>query len=178
MSVSQTPVGQILRQTTALLGIVFARKSPERLSYSRRNLIVSVFVALFAAYFAHTRFLGLDTPHALVKLVFELGILVVGLNLAWRSSADRQRLLRMTMTLFLISAAGDVVLILLSLVPLESSLGPSRQAIAYATMLAMIAGAVNVLQYALGVSWRIGGAYALGYVALSLLFYDLTRLFL
>lgn len=117
---SQTPVAQILRQTTALLGIVFARKSPERLSYSRRNLIVSVFVALFAAYFAHTRFLGLDTPHALVKLVFELGILVVGLNFAWRSRADRQRLLRMTMTLFLISAAGDVVLILLSLVPLES----------------------------------------------------------
>ena len=70
------------------------------------------------------------------------------------------------------------MLILLSFVPLESAVGPARQAVAFATMLAMTAGAMNALQYALSVSWRMAGAYALGYVALSLLFYELTQLLL
>lgn len=175
MSELKTAGSQIIHQATALVAVVFARKSPERLIYTQRRLYIWLFAALLAAYLAHTRLLGLDTPHALLKLVCELGVLVVGLNLAWRTRASHQKLVRMTMTLFMISTLGDAVLLLLSLVPLESDFGPTRQAIAFVMMLAMTAGAINTLQYALAVSWRIAGSYALGYIAVALLFYDLTQ---
>ncbi len=166
---------------TALVGIIFLRKSPERLSYSRTRLLLSIGLACPVAYGCHVWLLGLDTPHALLKMVCELGVLVIGLRLARLSQANsatvsQHRLLVMTLTLFLISIFGDLVLIALSFVPFESSVGQARQILAFTTMISMAFGAVNTVQFGMGVGWRMAVVYVLGYIALAMMLYEVTSL--
>ncbi len=165
----------------ALVGVIFLRKSPERLTYSRRRLLLAIGLACPFAYVSHVWLLGLDTPHALLKMVCELIVLVVGLRLArlnqaGRATAFQYRLLVMTLTLFLISIFGDSVLIVLSFVPLESSLGSARQLLAFATMIFMAVGAANTVQYGMSTAWRMAAFYILGYIALALMLFEVTRL--
>ncbi|MCZ6643985.1 MAG: hypothetical protein O7F71_20605 [Gammaproteobacteria bacterium] len=171
----------LLHQPVALIGVIFLRKSPERLTYSRRRLLLAIGLACPVAYVSHAWLLGLDTPHALMKMVCELTVLVIGLRLARLSqqssgSTSQYRLLVMTLTLFLISIFGDSVLVALSFVPLETSIGPVRQVLAFTTMISMAIGATNTLQYGMSVSWRMAAVYVLGYITLALMLYEVTSL--
>ncbi|MCZ6616930.1 MAG: hypothetical protein O7E57_02265 [Gammaproteobacteria bacterium] len=60
----------------------------------------------------------------------------------------------------------------MSLVPL----GPARQLLAFAVMISMTVGAANTVQYGMSVGWRMAAVYVLGYIALALMFYEITRL--
>ena len=171
----------LFHQPTALIGVIFLRKSPERLSYSRQRLLLTIGFACPAAFVCHVWLLGLDTPHALLKMVCELIVLVIGLRLARISQASnakgsQYRLLVMTLTLFLISIFGDLVLLALSFVPLESPLGLTRQLLAFTTMISMAVGAANSVQYGMSVAWRMASVYVLGYIALALMLYEVTSL--
>jgi hypothetical protein len=162
----------------SVLGITFKRQSPERLHYSRRRLVTVVLIALGLAVASHMLFFEMALNSALLKLVFELGVLVVGLNLAWSTPSARHRLLKMTLALFLISAVGDAALIATSLIPLASPLGPVRQTLAIAIMLSQLAGALNSVRFGTGVAWRMAGAYVAGYVVISVLLFELAALFI
>ncbi|MFP6815022.1 MAG: hypothetical protein VB949_05050 [Pseudomonadales bacterium] len=167
---------QVLR---SVLGIVFKRQSPERLHYSKQRLISAIIAAIVIATASHIQFFEMSLNAALLKLVFELGVLVVGLRLAWAmSDVDRRRLLKMTLALFLISAFGDGALTTLSAIPLDSRLGPPRQLLAVSIMLAQIIGAVNSVRFGVSVNWRMAGAYVLCYVIVSMLLADLAGVFL
>ncbi len=160
------------------LGIAFKQQSPERLHYSRQRLVNAVLAALAMAFASHIQFFEMPLNVALLKLVFELGVLVVGLRLAWSTRSARHGLLKMTLALFLISAVGDAALTALSVIPLESRLGPPRQLLAISIMLAQIVGAVNCVRFGVSVSWRMAGAYVLGYVVVRVLLFDLAGVFL
>jgi len=161
-----------------VLGITFKRQSPERLVYSRQRLVTGVALALLAAMASHLLFFEMSLNEALVKLVFELGVLVLALNLAWSEQTARYRLLKMTLALFLISAVGDMALTALAAVPLQSGLGPLRQLLAVGVMLAQMLGALNSVRYGAAVGWPLAGAYVAGYVVASLLLYQLAAAFL
>jgi hypothetical protein len=162
----------------SLLGITFKRQSPERLQYSRRRLVVAVVVAVGLAFASHLLFFEMTPNAALLKLVFELGVLVIGLNLAWATRSARHRLLKMTLALFLISALGDALLIADSILALESALGPLRQLLAVSIMLAQIIGALNSVRFGLGVDWRMAAAYVAGYVVISVFLFEVGALLL
>ncbi|MCZ6709634.1 MAG: hypothetical protein O7B25_04655 [Gammaproteobacteria bacterium] len=163
----------------SVLGIIFKRQSPERLHYSKQRLISAIIAAIAIAIASHTQFFEMSLNAALLKLVFELGVLVVGLRLAWAmSTARRRRLLKMTLALFLISALGDAALTALSVIPLDSQLGLPRQLLAVSIMLAQIIGAVNSVRFGISVNWRMAAAYVLGYVIVSMLLADLAGGFL
>ena len=87
--------------------------------YSRGVLIAALVLAVIAALATHVLFLDLTIPFALLKVVCELGIFVVALNQTRRTNAVRFRVLKMAIALLLISALGDVVLVSLSLLPLQ-----------------------------------------------------------
>lgn len=168
----------LFNQPAALFGVVFLRRSPERLAYSRQRLLLAIGLACPAAYVTHVWLLGLDTPHALLKMVCELIVLVMGLRLARISHATsgQYRLLVMTLTLFLISLFGDVLLIALSTIPLQSPLGSTRQLLAFGTMISMALGAANTVQYGMSIAWRTAAFYVLGYFALTMMLYGVTSL--
>lgn len=163
---------------SAVLGITFKRQSPERLVYTRARLVTAVALALILAMSSHLLFFGLSLNMALLKLVFELGVLVIGLNLAWSKPAARHRLLRMTLALFVISALGDGALTAVAAIPLESRLGALRQLLAVSIMLCQIMGALNSVRFGVGVGWPLAGAYVAGYVVLSQLLFELAAVFL
>ena len=169
------PAAQTLK---SVLGITFKRQSPERLQYSRQRLGAAVVSALGLAMASHMLFFEMALNAALLKLVFELGVLVVGLNLAWSTRSARHRLLKMTLALFLISAVGDATLIATSVIPLESPLNPLRQALGVSIMLAQLLGALNSVRFGIGVDWRTASAYVVGYVFLSVLLFEVAALFL
>lgn len=183
MSHSPSPqnVWQVLK---SVLGITFKRQSPERLVYSRQRLVTAVLIALIAAMTSHLLFFEMSLNEALMKLVFELGVLVVALNLAWSPAlpsskkTNRHRLLKMTLALFLLSALGDLALTLLGAMPLESSLGPPRQVLAVLVMLAQLLGALNSVRFGAAVGWALASAYVAIYLAASLLLYQLAASFL
>ena len=161
--------------------MIFLRKSPERLTYSRTRLILAIGLACPIAYVSHVWLLGLDTPHALLKMVCELIVLVIALRLVRlnqpsSATAAQYRLLVMTLTLFLISIFGDLVLIVLSLVPLQSPAGLARQLVAFTTMIVMALGAANAVQYGMSVAWRMAAFYVLAYIGLALMLFEVTRL--
>lgn len=172
------PSQSVAQTLKALFGIVFRRQSPERLHYSRERLVVVVIAAIALAIASHLWFFGMSLNHALVNLVFELGVLVVGLNLAWSRSRARHRLLKMTLALFLIGAAGDAALVTVSPIPLDSRFGILRQLLAIAIMLAQLVGAVNSVRFGIAVGWRTAAAFVAGYVAITLLLTELATLFL
>jgi hypothetical protein len=163
----------------SVLGIIFKRQSPERLHYSKQRLISALIAAIVIAMASHIRLFEMSLNAALLQLVFELGVLVVGLRLAWAmSTTQRRRLLKMTLALFLISALGDAALTTLSVIPLDSQLGPPRQLLVVSIMLAQIIGALNSVRFGISVNWRLAGAYVLGYVVVSMLLADLAGFFL
>ena len=166
----------ILQQTMVLAGVIFARKSPQRLRYSKSRLNFAIGCACLLGYLAHTLFLGLDPPQALVKLVFEIAVLIIGLRYLSKTSLSRQKLMKMTLSLFLISIYGDGSLLLLSLIGTNSSSESALAWAAFGVMLSELYGASNVVQHTLEVSWRIGAAYVLGYIALVITFYELAIL--
>lgn len=153
-----------------LLGIIYLRRSPERLVYSRGVLIAALVLAVVAAFAAHVLFLGLSLPFALLKIVCELGIFVVALNQTARTSAVRFRVLKMALALLLISALGDAVLVSLSFLPLQ----PPRQVVAMLVLGSQIFGGVNCVQFGLSVSWLRAAAFAGAYIVAALLFYQLA----
>ena len=132
-----------------LLGIIYLRRSPERLLYSRQMLIAALVLALIAAFAAHVLFLGLSVPFALLKIVCELGLFVIALNQAARTGAVRFRVLKMALALLLISALGDVLLVGLS----SLSLQPPRQVVAMLVLGSQIFGGVNCVQFGVSVTW-------------------------
>ncbi len=153
-----------------LLGIIYLRRSPERLVYSRGVLIAALVLAVIAAFAAHVLFLGLSLPFALLKIVCELGLFVVALNQTRRTGAVRFRVLKMTIALLLISALGDVVLVSLSFLPLQ----PPRQVVAMLVMGSQLFGGVNCVQFGLSVTWLRAAAFAAAYIVAALLFYQMA----
>ncbi|TDJ39711.1 MAG: hypothetical protein E2O54_09835 [Gammaproteobacteria bacterium] len=153
-----------------LLGIIYLRRSPERLVYSRGVLIAALVLAVVAAFAAHVLFLGLSLPFALLKIVCELGIFVVALNQTARTSAVHFRVLKMALALLLISALGDAVLVSLSFLPLQ----PPRQVVAMLVLGSQIFGGVNCVQFGLSVTWLRAAAFAGAYIVAALLFYQLA----
>jgi hypothetical protein len=103
--------GLLLRD---LGGIIYARRSPERLAYSRELMMAAALLAVSAGVLAHLFLLGLELPLAVAMLVCELAWLVLGLNVAVRRGARRERVAKMGLALLLISAAGDLVLLSLA----------------------------------------------------------------
>ena len=165
-----------IRQLNDFVGIWTGRKSPERLTYSRRRLILAIVTACLAAYLAHSSLLGLNAMHALMKIVCELAVLVIGLRFARTTSTSRYRQLVMTYVLFLVSLTGDALLWLLSFIPIQSGFGNARQFVAFAVMTGMAFGAVNAVRYGLSVNWRMASAYVLGYIALAVLLYEIVSM--
>ena len=159
-----------LRLLGDLLGIIYLRRSPERLVYSRGVLIAALVLAVIAAFAAHVLFLGLSLPFALLKIVCELGLFVVALNQTARTGAVRYRVLKMTIALFLISALGDLVLVGLSFLPLQ----PPRQVMAMLVLGSQVFGGVNCVQFGVSVSWLRAALFAGAYIVGALLFYQLT----
>lgn len=153
-----------------LLGIIYLRRSPERLVYSRGVLIAALVLAVVAAFAAHVLFLGLSLPFALLKIVCELGIFVVALNQTARTSSVHFRVLKMALALLLISALGDAVLVSLSFLPLQ----PPRQVVAMLVLGSQIFGGVNCVQFGLSVTWLRAAAFAGAYIVAALLFYQLA----
>lgn len=153
-----------------LLGIIYLRRSPERLVYSRGVLIAALVLAVVAAFAAHVLFLGLSLPFALLKIVCELGIFVVALNQTARTRAVHFRVLKMALALLLISALGDAVLVSLSFLPLQ----PPRQVVAMLVLGSQIFGGVNCVQFGLSVTWLRAAAFAGAYIVAALLFYQLA----
>jgi hypothetical protein len=153
-----------------LLGIIYLRRSPERLVYSRGVLIAALVLAVIAAFATHVLFLGLTMPFALLKVVCELGIFVVALNQTRRTNAVRFRVLKMAIALLLISALGDVVLVSLSLLPLQ----PPRQVMAMLVLGSQVFGAINCVQFGVSVAWLRAAVYVAVYIVGVLLFYQLT----
>lgn len=159
-----------LRLLGDLLGIIYLRRSPERLVYSRGVLIAALVLALLAAFAAHVLFLGLSLPFALLKIVCELGLFVVALNQTVRIGAVRHRVLKMTIALFLISALGDVVLVGLSFLPLQ----PPRQVVAMLVLGSQVFGGVNCVQFGISATWLRAAVFAAAYIVAALLFYQLA----
>lgn len=153
-----------------LLGIIYLRRSPERLVYSRGVLIAALVLAVVAAFAAHVLFLGLSLPFALLKIVCELGIFVVALNQTARTRAVHFRVLKMALALLLISALGDAALVSLSFLPLQ----PPRQVVAMLVLGSQIFGGVNCVQFGLSVTWLRAAAFAGAYIVAALLFYQLA----
>lgn len=153
-----------------LLGIIYLRRSPERLVYTRRILIAALVLAVAAAFAAHVLFLGLSVPFALLKIVCELGLLVVALNQTTRIQAVRYRVLKMTIALLLISALGDALLVGLSILPLQ----PPRQVVAMLVLGSQVFGGVNCVQFGISVSWLRAAMFAAAYIVAALLFYQLA----
>ena len=71
---------------------------------------------------------------------------------------------------------SDLVLIALSFVELSHPLGPARQIAVFAVMVCMALGAANTVQYGITVSWWMAAIYVLGYIALTLMLYEVTSL--
>jgi hypothetical protein len=153
-----------------LLGIIYLRRSPERLLYSRQMLIAAVVLALITAFAAHVLFLRLSVPYALLKIVCELGLFVIALNQTARIGAVRLRVLKMALALLLISALGDVVLVCLSFLPMQ----PPRQAVAMLVFGSQVFGGVNCVQFGVSVTWLRAAMFAAAYIVAALLFYQLA----
>ena len=139
--------------------------------------MTAIVLALTLAVASHMLFFEMSFNAALLKLVFELAVLVVGLNLAWATHSARHRLLKMTLALFLISAVGDAALVATSFIPLESRLSLLRQILAISIMLSQLVGALNSVHFGIG-DWRMAGAYVIGYVVASILLFEVAALFL
>lgn len=155
-----------------LLGVIYRRRSPERLTYSRPMLIAGLVLAICAALLAHLFFFAMELPLAVLKMVCELGLFVLGLNLAVRARARRERVLKMALALVLISGLGDLALLILAALPLPDSVGVARVG-AGLVVASQIYGAVNCVQFGMTAPWLKAAAIVVGYVVATLLAYQI-----
>lgn len=154
-----------------LLGVIYRRRSPERLTYARPLLVWALVLAICAALLAHLMLLGLDVPHSLLKVVCELGVFVLGLNLATRGRRVRvERVLKMAFALLLISALGDLVLVGVSQAPP----GIVQQLAVGAVVASQLYGGVNCVQFGLSVGWPRAAAVLAAFLAAALVLYEVA----
>ncbi|MDA1073402.1 MAG: hypothetical protein O3A63_01405 [Proteobacteria bacterium] len=158
----------------AVLLIIFARKSPERLHYTRPRLVVSVFLAVICAFLAHLMFFGYPINDALLSIVARLGVFVVAVNQTAAADKTRHRVLKMMLALFLISAFGDATLVLLSFVPPSDNLAPVMIAGVMLIYIAQLVGAVNSVQYGLSNTWFTAALYVVAYLVVVYIFLALA----
>lgn len=156
-----------------LLGVIYRRRSPERLVYNRSLLIAAVALAVSAALLAHLFFYAAELPHAVLKMVCELGLFVVGLNLAVRARARRERIVKMALALLLISGLGDLVLLVGSVIPTTDVLGQMRQVVAGVVVASQIYGAINCVQFGMTATWLRAAGIVIGYLVATLLVYEI-----
>lgn len=145
---------------TSVLRIVFLRGSPERIYYTRRLFIVSLFLALIMSGLAQA-FYHADHPVFVILRVFaELTMFMVMMVLL-TAKIVRFRLARMMLPMVLISLMMDSVLTLLSPLPLGTLTGP----LAIALGAIAFYGAANCLAWGLKAKLWQAAAYLLAYVA-------------
>lgn len=155
-----------------VLGVIYARRSPERLPYARPLLVWALVLAVGAGLLAHVTLLGLDVPQALLKVVCELGVFVLALNLAVRGRRRRrtERALKMAFALLLISALGDLLLVGLSALPA----GIVRRLAVGAVWASQLYGAVNCVQFGLSVGWLRAAGVLGAFLAAALVLYEVA----
>ena len=153
-----------------LVGIIYARRSPERLPYSRQLMMAAVLLAVSAGVLAHLFLLGLELPFAVAMVVCELGWLVLGLNVAVRRGGRRERVAKMGLALLLISGAGDLVLIALGLAPA----GPARRIAAALVVVSQLYGALNCVQFGFSLQRVRALFYVAAWVIGILLTYEIA----
>ena len=150
---------------TSVLGIIYARKSPERLAHSRRRTLTSLLVAVALAYMAHLLLGELNPPQAILRIVCELLMLVVGIRFMPSTPNARYRVLKMVTALLAISMLGDGVLIAISFVAFPAPLDNVQLALAGLVYASQIYGATNCVRYALATTWTRATLWAAAYVA-------------
>ena len=166
---SQSPLAVV----STVLGVILRGHSPERLSYSRRRLFVAVGIAISAAYLAHVAYWLLDTPHAVLRIVWELGVLVIAVRQTPATVSTRHRVLKMLLALFVISALGDALLFGLAFLP-ETLPWRGKLVLGYVVVFMQLVGAANCVCYALSVKWYWGLAWTLGYVVTVVVLFGIT----
>lgn len=148
---------------TNVARIVFLRGSPERISYTRRLFIVSLFVAMAASAGAQVFFFADHLVFVILRLFAEVTMFMIMIVLL-TAKIPRFRLARMMLTLVLISLLSDSLLIFLSVFPL----GEGAQYVAYAVAGVAIYGGSNCLAWGLHSNFGKGlGCLAL-YVAAAM----------
>ena len=162
-----------------VLGVVFAGRSVERLPHSRRHLLISAAVAVAVAYLAHLLYSNLNVPQAILRIVCELGGLVIAVRLRERLRSSgtnvRYRVLKTVSGAFAISILGDATLVVISLVPVERSLSWLPWGLGSAVYLAQFVGLANCVRYGWSVKWLRALIYTAGYVLLVTVTFDALR---
>jgi predicted membrane protein len=136
-------------------------------------LFVTVGIAISMAYLAHVAYWLLDTPNAVLRIVWELGVLVIAVRQAPATSSTRHRVLKMLLALFVISALGDTVLFGLAFLP-ETLPWQGKSVLGYVVVLVQVVGAVNCVRYGLAVKWYWGVAWTLGYVVVVIVLFGIS----
>jgi hypothetical protein len=141
--------------------------------YSRPMLTAGLILAVSAALLAHLFFFGLELPLAVLKMVCELGLFVAGLRLAVRARARRERVLKMALALVLISGLGDLVLLVVAVIPDTDTLDLLRNSGAGLVIGSQIYGSINCVQFGMTASWLRAAGIAAGYLIATLLAYQI-----
>jgi hypothetical protein len=169
-AVTQSPFNLI----KSVLLVIFARKSPERLHYTRPRLVVSIIFAVLFAFGSHVLFFGYPINDALLNIVARLGVFVVAVNQTAATDRVRHRVLKMMLALFLISALGDGLLVALAFVPPSDSLAQVMMAAVMLIYVAQLIGACNAVQYGLTITWFTAALYVIGYLIVVYVFLALA----
>lgn len=151
-----------------VLGIVFRGQSPERLTYTRRRLIWCAGIAVSVGYVARIAYWLQPTPHALLWIVIALGILLTAVR-RW-PGAQRFRTVRMLMGLFVISALGDGLLVLVALLPLPRDV---MQVPGYLVAAVQVLGAAQCIRYGIRRPWHIGLLFSMVFLVTVTVLYQL-----
>ncbi|MEM7002225.1 MAG: hypothetical protein AAF529_15655 [Pseudomonadota bacterium] len=161
----------------ALLRIMFARGSPERILYDRKLLIVGLILALLVSAAAQWFFFGDHLVFMILRVFAELTMFMLWMTLLTAKVA-RLRLAGAMLCLIWICLLGDVLLLLLApIMPLlAGSISPQTLGLLVAVVLAY--GSASVTAWALRKPLTVGALHVLLYgVAVIALDITFRRLF-
>ncbi len=168
---------QPLEILQSVFGIALLRRSPERLQPTQTLLFTAIALAMCASAAVEIVYWRQDWVQALLRVFSEFVVLAVGLVWLTRK-ISRYKFGKMIPALLLISAFGDVAIIVLGSLVTLVPLIPATWSVVIPIALVQLYGATNVMQFGLGGSWMAAALYPLAYAGITLLLWStLARLF-
>ena len=158
---------------SSVFRVVFRRGSLQRVHYSTNRLVFALLLMLaflIAAQLWYFRSDALDT--GLAAFVGTTSLLIASSWLTWK--VPRKRLMTALLVVLLITAAAFLLLTVASVFPVWDQ-AALRYTFAGALALAVILGASNCLQYALGSSRTKAFTWTIAFALVVLLLYSTLR---